>query len=184
MAHTIHLEIVTPEGRALDAEVLELTAPGVEGEFGVLPRHRPLLAGLRTGIVRYRLEGGGSSQVQAVAIGPGFAKVEGDRVSILTDRYLAKSGVDAVVARKDLKEAESGFSMLPVDATLEAKKALVSQARWAAVRLELYGDPPPPTVVVALETRLLASEGFGVDAISGPEPSGAPGATGAGRDAG
>ena len=49
MSDTIRLEIVTPRGRALLASVDEVTAPSVEGEFGVLPGHLPLLAALRTG---------------------------------------------------------------------------------------------------------------------------------------
>ena len=48
------LEIVTPRGRALAASVDEVTAPSVNGEFGVLPGHLPLLAALRTGMVTYR----------------------------------------------------------------------------------------------------------------------------------
>ncbi len=53
----IQLEIVTPRGRALTASVDEVTAPSVNGEFGVLPGHLPLLAALRTGIVSYRQGG-------------------------------------------------------------------------------------------------------------------------------
>ena len=40
----IQLEIVTPKGRALTATVEEVTAPSVDGEFGVMPGHLPLLA--------------------------------------------------------------------------------------------------------------------------------------------
>jgi len=161
MPSTIHLEVTTPEGPKLSLDVSELTAPSVDGEFGVLPRHRPLLAGLRTGIIRYKL----GSETHAVAIGPGFAKIKDDVVSIITDRFLEKSEVDPVVARKDLKDADQAISELKSDASFDEKKALIAAVRWAAVRLELYGDPPPPTVIVALETRLLASDQFRADAI-------------------
>ena len=46
MAGSIALEIVTPDGPKLKESVDELTAPSVEGEFGVLPMHRPMLAAL------------------------------------------------------------------------------------------------------------------------------------------
>lgn len=39
MAHTILLEVVTPEHLLLSRQVEEVIAPGVEGEFGVLPGH-------------------------------------------------------------------------------------------------------------------------------------------------
>ena len=48
MADTIHLEIVTPDGLKLAADVSEFTAPSVNGEFGVLPGHVPLLTALAT----------------------------------------------------------------------------------------------------------------------------------------
>ena len=50
----MHLDIVTPRGRLLSAEVDEFTAPGTLGEMGVLPGHIPLVSGIRPGVVRYR----------------------------------------------------------------------------------------------------------------------------------
>ncbi len=164
MATPIHLEIVTPEGVQLSQDVEELTAPSVEGEFGVLPEHRPLLAGLRTGILRYRASG----ETHSAAIGPGFAKVGGGRVSILTDQFTAKEQVDAVVARKDLKEAEQELSKIPSDAAEGDKAQSIAKVRWAAVRLELYGDPPPPTMMLDHEIRLLGHEDY-VETLSGDE---------------
>ena len=42
MMDNIFLEIVTPSGIALRERVMELTAPSVAGEFGVLPGHHYL----------------------------------------------------------------------------------------------------------------------------------------------
>ena len=39
MADKIRLKVVTPGRLVLDEEVDEVTAPGVKGEFGVLPNH-------------------------------------------------------------------------------------------------------------------------------------------------
>lgn len=156
MANSISLEVVTPDGVALDQSVEELTAPGVQGEFGVLPGHRPLLAGLRTGILRFRVEG----EEQAVAIGPGFAKVAHGSVKVLTDKCMSKEALDPIVARKDLREAEEELSSLAEDAESSVKAELIARARWAAVRLELYGDPPPATIMLEHEIRLLGHEDY------------------------
>ena len=67
-ANKIELEIVTPKGRALTAMVDEVTAPSVQGEFGVMPGHLPLLAALRTGIVSVSF--GSVQGNQAVAFMP------------------------------------------------------------------------------------------------------------------
>ena len=48
-ADKIDLEIVTPKGRALSVQVDEVTAPSVQGEFGVLTGHLPVVASIRTG---------------------------------------------------------------------------------------------------------------------------------------
>jgi F0F1-type ATP synthase epsilon subunit len=72
----ILLEIVTPKGRALSVSADEVTAPSVDGEFGVLPGHLPLLAALRTGLVTYRVGG----ETKKCAVGPGFAEAGPDKV--------------------------------------------------------------------------------------------------------
>lgn len=156
MAGQIHLEIVTPEGVKFSAEVDEFTAPSVNGEFGVLASHRPLLAGLKTGIVSFKQ---GNDQ-SAVAVGPGFAQVAGDRANLIVGRFIKKSDVDAVIARKDLKQAQDALDKLADDAPVHEFQELVAESRWAAARLELYGDPPPPTIVLAQEMRLLARENY------------------------
>ncbi len=76
------LSVVTPTGAAVTAETDQVEAPSVHGEFGVLPGHRPLLAALRAGVVRYRTAG----KTLAVAVGPGFAEISPDSVTVLTDR--------------------------------------------------------------------------------------------------
>jgi len=172
MAAQISLEIVTPEGVQLSLLVDEFTGPSVDGEFGVLPGHRPLLAGLRTGIVSYR-RGTDSS---AVAIGPGFVKIEDDKAQLLTDNFIEKSDVDPIDARRDLKEAEETLAALASDAPDAEKLHAVKTARWAAIRLELYGDPPPPTVIIAHETRLLGHEDYAALARQKEDPAASGGA--------
>lgn len=159
MAAQIHLEIVTPEGVKFSEEVDEFTAPSVQGQFGVLPAHRPLLAGLKTGIVTYRK----GSETASVAVGPGFAKVADDQANLIVQNFSRKDEVDAVVARKDLKEAQSSLDKLATDASEHEIAALVSALRWAAARLELYGDPPPPTIVLAQEMKLFARESYSAE---------------------
>ena len=156
MADKIALEIVTPRGRALAASVDEVTAPSVQGEFGVLPGHLPLLAALRTGIVSYK-QGG---ETKRCAVGAGFAEAGPDKLVILTDEYTDREKVDPVVVRKDLAEVQQELQKLegvPVVAA-EAKGAtgaeadarakrevLIARENWLAAQLELYGDPPPAT---------------------------------------
>ncbi len=151
MAGKIQLKITTPSGTKFAEEVDEFTAPSVNGEFGVLPSHRPLLAGLKTGIVSFR-KGNEESQV---AVGPGFVKVQDDEASIITDRFMAKAEVDPIVSRKDLKESQDSLDKLTPESDEKEINTLIAATRWAATCLELYGDAPPATIVLAQEMRLL-----------------------------
>jgi F-type H+-transporting ATPase subunit epsilon len=156
MAEKIQLEIVTPKGRALSASVDEVTAPSVNGEFGVLPGHLPLLAALRTGLVSYRQ----GNETTRVAVGAGFAEAGPDKLVILTDEYAERAQIDPVIVRRDLAEVEQQLAKLegvPIVAAeakggdqneIEARvqrNVLVARENWLAAELELYGDPPPAT---------------------------------------
>lgn len=157
MEGKIQLEIVTPRGRALTASVDEVTAPSIDGEFGVLPGHLPLLAALRTGIVAYKQ----GAETKRCAVGAGFAEAGPDRLVMLTNEFAERETVDPVIVRKELAEVQVQLQKLenvPI-ATTEAKDpdaamaearaqrdALVARENWLAAQLELYGDPPPATM--------------------------------------
>lgn len=147
-SETIELEIVTPNGVALHEKVEMLTAPSVAGEFGVLPGHRPLLAALKTGIVSY-LKGGAEVKV---AVGPGFAEVANDKAVLLTQAFSRKDEVDPVRARLDLKDADEALDHFKGEPGDAEYLELMQKELWAAARLTLYGDPPPPTVHTFTET--------------------------------
>src|ERR1700722_12320090 len=106
MPDKIQLEIVTPKGRALSIAADEVTAPSVDGEFGVLPGHLPLLAALRTGLVTYRIGG----DMKKCAVGPGFVEAGPDRVAIVTDEYAEREQIDPVLVRKELAEVQAESS--------------------------------------------------------------------------
>ena len=128
MADTIALEIVTPDGLKLKEAVSELTAPSVEGEFGVLPQHRPMLAALATGIVRYIQDG----KSQSVAVGPGFVEIAADKALLLTDRFVKKDDIDAVRTRLDLKAVDEQLDHFKGDPDSAEYAELVEREAWAA----------------------------------------------------
>jgi F-type H+-transporting ATPase subunit epsilon len=147
MADKIELEIVTPKGRALAATVDEVTAPSVQGEFGVLPGHLPVVASLRTGIVTYRV----GAESKRVAVGSGFAEAGENKLLILADDYAERQHVDPVLVRKELAEVEAKLEkVLSVSETSaeneSEKRSLIDRENWLAAQLELYGDPPPATM--------------------------------------
>ena len=137
----VTLEIVTPQGLALHEEVDDVTAPSVNGEFGVLPGHLPLLAALRTGIVTFHVRG----EEKKLAVADGFVEVKDDRALLLTDKVATKDQLDPVRLRLELKEVDDLLDKFSGSAESPEWQALVAREIWAAAQLELYGDPPPAT---------------------------------------
>jgi len=170
MAGAIHLEVVTPDGLKLAAGVSEFTAPSVDGEFGVLPGHVPLLAALATGIVSYTLDG----EKHAVAIGSGFAEVADDKALLITDRFIKKEDIDPVVVRLALKEADEALDKFDGDLQGPAYGDLVARELWAAAELELYGDPPPPRMKTLNELSFGQHENYAELGASKEEEAPAP----------
>lgn len=90
------LEIVTPNGVIFDAEVKQVTLPGQEGEFGVLPKHSTLVSLLDTGVIV--IEKADGKEV-AVAINSGYVKVDEEKTTCIVDGAVALSGDDSDLAQ-------------------------------------------------------------------------------------
>lgn len=81
MANTFLLEIVTPTRLFLSEQVEEMTAPGSEGEFGVLAGHAPFLTTLKPGEVTYKI----GKDTHRITIGIGYAEVTQEKATILAE---------------------------------------------------------------------------------------------------
>ncbi len=90
MAEKLLFEIVTPERLIFSEEVDEVTVPGAEGEFGVLPGHVPFLSALQIG--KLALKQGGREHVFAVS--GGFVEVHEDHVILLAESAERSDEID------------------------------------------------------------------------------------------
>ncbi len=97
------LEIVTPLGVIFDDEVKQVTLPGSEGEFGVLPEHSSLVSLLNTGVIVIETK---DKEELSVAINAGYVKVEEEKTLCIVDGAVAISGEGSELARaiEDAKE--------------------------------------------------------------------------------
>ncbi len=86
-----------------------VVAPGVEGLFGVLPRHAPLLADLARGVVEVYENG---KIVNRYMIDGGLADVTPQAITILAERAEDLDAADASdinTRAKSASEAEADF---------------------------------------------------------------------------
>jgi F-type H+-transporting ATPase subunit epsilon len=78
---TFHFELVSPEKIAFSGEVDQVDVPGVEGDFGVLAGHAPVIATVRPGIMFVTT---GDKKEQFVVLG-GLAEVSAAGLTVLAD---------------------------------------------------------------------------------------------------
>lgn len=133
MAEGLTLEVATPRGLALSTTCAGVAAPSVEGEFGALPGHIPLLAAVRAGVLRYHI----GEQEHRVAVGPGFIEAEPDRVLLLTDAFARPSEVDAQQVRDELRRAEARLDAFPRAHVGTAYEEIQRDIDWARARLSI-----------------------------------------------
>jgi F-type H+-transporting ATPase subunit epsilon len=120
----MNLEVVTPKGTAVTAEVDEVTAPGVRGEFGVLPGHTPFVTALRPGVLSWKKAG----KRGVLAVAAGFAEVNGkDKIVVLTQSSATPDEIDAAAVQKELEE---------LDRTGAPREDVEARRAWAQARLD------------------------------------------------
>jgi F-type H+-transporting ATPase subunit epsilon len=124
---------VTPTRLVVDTEVTELTAPGSEGELGVLPLHVTFLGQLDVGVLRYT-EGSGAKQI---VVHGGYAEVIDDVVTVLADDAEFPEEIDGAAAKADL-ERISGEIAGETENTARVAE-LLQDRKKAQIRVELAG---------------------------------------------
>jgi len=110
----LQLNIVTPD-QSLSYEVDEVAMPGQEGDFGVLPGHTPLFAGLRTGTMWYRQ----GTEKHFLAVSVGFAEVLPDRVTVLAQVAERAEDLDEARATAGMARAEEMMGAMPHEMDFE-----------------------------------------------------------------
>ena len=115
MAETFKFELVSPEKVLVSADVGEVIVPGSEGDFTVLPRHAPVIAMLRPGILRIPSMNG---KLGEIYVRGGLADAGPDRLTVLAEQALAVVDIDRELIAQEIKNAEEDFA----DAQDEDKK--------------------------------------------------------------
>ncbi len=75
----MHLIIKSKEGVTVETDAVYVDVPMVNGRYGFLYNHAPLMGVLKAGKVRYDADG----EQKFLDIGGGFVKVENNRIEIL-----------------------------------------------------------------------------------------------------
>ncbi len=98
---SLTLNIVTPDQSFLH-DVDEVSLPGAEGDFGVLPGHTPFFTAIRTGQMWYRK----GAEKHFLAVSVGFVEVLPTRVTIIAQVAERAEDLNQARAEAGMKRAE------------------------------------------------------------------------------
>lgn len=131
MAAELHLRIVTPDRTIVDRKVAAVSFQGVDGKYGILPHHAPLLTAVsNAGTARItELDG----KVNDLFVSDGFAQVQNNVLTLVCEAGEMASEIDmerVKAAEAKAREKLAGLDRLSADfvkAEASLRKALVRE---------------------------------------------------------
>jgi F-type H+-transporting ATPase subunit epsilon len=87
---TFHFDLVSPEKLAFSGEVDQVDVPGLEGDFGVLAGHAPVVAVVRPGVLTV-ISGGTREKI--IVLG-GLAEMSDKGLTVLADVATSMQDLD------------------------------------------------------------------------------------------
>lgn len=131
MADKVEFELVSPERLLFSEPVDMVVVPGAEGDFGVLPRHAPLISTLRPGVIRI-FEG--RTVKDRIFVAGGFAEVTAERCTVLAEEALPVADIDTAKIDQELKDLGEDLGDAKTDDERAAvqRRIVIRQAMRAA----------------------------------------------------
>lgn len=130
MTETTRLELVSP-AKLLKSEAVEMVVvPGGEGDFGVLPRHAPMLSTVRPGVLAIYRAG---KVTERIFIAGGLAEVDPERCTVLAEEAVELSELSLDAAQARLKDARDALTAAAGDRDEAAARAALAVAEAMVV---------------------------------------------------
>ena len=120
MADKLNFSLVSPEAELFSGEVDQVNLPGSEGDLGILPKHSPLMAAIRTGAITVLNDG---AETQYFVQG-GFADVTPAGLTVLAEKASLLSDVSPEAVQADIDAATKALEALEGDAALVIQQNL------------------------------------------------------------
>jgi F-type H+-transporting ATPase subunit epsilon len=131
---TFQASLVSPQALVFSGEVAQVDLQGVEGDFGVLAGHAPIVAVLRPGIVTLAAEG---TKLQFVVLG-GLAEFSQNGLTILAESAESIDDFDLAGFEARIDDMEKSLTELPPDDELDRAIALLDHYKTIRLQLSSY----------------------------------------------
>ena len=122
----MHLKIITHEKVVFDEDVDEIYTRGIDGEFGILKNHVPVMAALDIGVTKIKQHG----ESHSFTTMGGVLQFKNNECTILRTTAEAGDDIDVTRAKEALKRAQARLD--EQNATIDAKRAEAAIARAMA----------------------------------------------------
>jgi len=103
---TFHFDLVSPEKLAFSGEVDQVDIPGLEGDFGVLAGHAPVIAVMRPGILTV-ITGG---KKEKIIVTGGLAEMSDRGLTVLADVATSLEDIDRAQFADAIAEMQAKLS--------------------------------------------------------------------------
>src|SRR5687767_8067098 len=110
----MNFELVSPERLLISAEVQQVTVPGTEGLFTVMPNHAPVLSTLRPGVVEVVTAEGSAERI---FVRGGFAEVNNAGLTVLAEVAIPLAELDSAALDEQVRNAEEDVADAQDDET-------------------------------------------------------------------
>lgn len=123
MASELHLRVVTPDRTVMDRKVRQVQFVSVDGSYGILPHHAPLMTATQAGIVEIEHTDGSTENM---LVTDGFAEMRDNVLSLITQAGELAADIDperAAEAERKARETIEGEQKAGV-VLPEAREAL------------------------------------------------------------
>ena len=128
----VSFELVSPERLLLSVEADMVVVPGGEGDFGVLPKHAPLVSSVKTGVITVHDAG---QVTERIFVAGGFAEVTPERCTVLAERAIAVADIDRAqieaelaAAREELVDAANDEERITAERQVAVAEAILAAA--------------------------------------------------------
>jgi F-type H+-transporting ATPase subunit epsilon len=128
---TFQLSLVSPERRLFEGQADQVDVPGVEGDFGVLAGHAPIIAMLRPGIVTTIA---GTSREKFVVFG-GIAEFSKETLTILAESATSVDDFDLVALNAQIEEMKGNLPKEPIGDELDRAIELLDHYKSIQISL-------------------------------------------------
>ena len=125
MADKVEFELVSPERLLLSRAVEMVVVPGVEGDFGVLAGHAPLISTVRPGIIEVHEDG---KMTERIFVAGGFAEVNAERCTVLAEVAMPVGEIDRARVEQEIRDLQDDLAAAKTDDDRDAAQAKLSIA--------------------------------------------------------